>query len=140
MSRPLPGHAIPYHLTDAEGWEWIQAHQATIDLSGSTTVQAYLQEAMLGGNQERPWGIVVQPAGDYAQILVWVDGSKRVHVVDVTNMAVVNGIIKPAYESPDAGTLAMLQDFFERVKRAAEGTGQLAAVVAIGLLAWSLKR
>ena len=126
MSRVLPGHQIPYHFTQAETDTWLRENATARDKSGAKTVAQYVSEAMYGSS-DRPYGIVVMPAGQgIGDILIWVDATRHIHVVDITMMPVAGEILKAPYHSPDEG---LINNFLKSLENF-----QSTVVLAIGAL------
>lgn len=113
----------PYHFSNAEMWAWLGRSRNLRDVTGRYTVGGYIDNAMTGA-PDPPQGIVVWASGvpdpieDITQggrltdipgadreIVVWVDASRKIHVVDVTGMAIAREIPKQAFESPDTGLI-----------------------------------
>lgn len=107
MSLPLPGHAIPYHFRDDEIESFLELHADNEEL------QDYIDPWFW---QERtPWGMIIEePWGpdSYGEILVYIDGGGTLHVVDVTNMSIVDSVKQAPFESPDSGFISEMQQEF----------------------------
>jgi hypothetical protein len=101
-----PGASIPYAFT---------LQQATDFLSENSGINLQTLPA---------WGTVINTAtGD---ILVWVDASTKIHVIDISGMPLVSTINQAAYVSPDSSLVASLIDQLSSLS-----TG---ATIAIGAL------
>lgn len=132
MSRVLPGHSIPYQFTREEANAWIKSHDTWTDASGRKTVQEYLSETLYG-QTDTPYGIIVQDP--YGQILVWVDATKQIHVVDVTNLSVAREIAKGPYISADEG---LIHNFLGELQKDVQALGSVLMVAGAAYLAWEL--
>ena len=87
---PIPGHPIPYSYTQSEINDFMAVY------SKDPVVSGYLW------NKTPPYGVIFTPP-TYGQLLLWFDASGVFHIVDVTNMSIVEQVQKPPYESPDPG-------------------------------------
>lgn len=112
-------------------WDWIYAHEYVSDKGGRKTVNGYINEAMYGPPTDTPYGIIVKPDGGYGDILVWVDGTKHIHVVDITNMAVAREIQKAPYQSPD-------EDMIKNFLNGLAGAVELIELAGLGMLVFQL--
>lgn len=81
---------IPYHYTPEEQREFIDEYARRIP-----ELSAYMYRRL------PEWGFIVRPpewaVGD---ILVWYDPSNVLHVIDVTNLPIVDGIVQAVYRPP----------------------------------------
>ncbi len=130
----MPSYAIPYHYTDAAAADFLEDH------AGDAGLRRYLDTLT------PPWGVIVQPAewavGD---ILVWLDYSGRIHVVDVTNLPIVDGIVQARYQTPTAAAINEMIDSvsqlsLERFDDFQGAIQTLAIVGAVGVALVALKR
>ena len=126
MSRPLPGHAVPYQFSQAEAEAFILDNGDTRAKGASgVTVRQYLSEALYG-QSSIPYGIVVLPRGQgIGDVLVWVDASRKIHVVDITMMPIAAEIVKPPHHSPDE---SLIQNFLNALQ---EGFSSLLIVLML---------
>lgn len=120
MSREIPGYTIPHHFSESEILAFIERHESN----------PLLQDYIL--TKEPEYGILVRE--DYGEILVWYDASDKLHVVDITNMAIANEIEKAPYVSPDDKPFwedlqKLFDDLFSTFKNIA-----ITAAVVIGLI------
>lgn len=88
----LPGHSIPYKLSDVEQTAFMQQY-GTIE-----PVYSFLM------THEPAYGVVLDTSlnGEYGQFLVSYDFNNNLHVVDVTDMPIAQQVQQAPYESPDA--------------------------------------
>ena len=126
------GHSVPYHFTDAEIQEYIA--RETQVATGYPPLVNYLK------NGDPPWGILMKEK--YGDVLVWRDAAKRLHVVDVTNMAIVASIKKAPFESPGSSVVTnMWQEFDKLFGRAVNLTQWIiVAALLILLIKWQTSK
>jgi hypothetical protein len=126
LAGAIPQHAytIPYHFTDVEAQAWLQSQ------SGNAALQAYLSNPA-----STPAGIMV-PDG-YSQIIVWLDASGKLHVIDATNMSVTQHVNDAVYQSPDSSVvqnaLQELTDSVAKLKSAASLSLDLSPYVLLAV-------
>lgn len=121
MSLPLPGHSIPYALTQSEINDFLDRNKA------NATLQNYLQ------TWEPVYGVIVHE--DYGELLVWIDASAVLHVIDITNMSIVTEIEKAPYQSPDSGFINNLVTDIGKVVDQATTTAFPVALIVAAVLA-----
>jgi len=109
----LPGKTIPYNLSSAEAKAFLQRNK------GNSVLQHFL------ATQNPPYGVVVTEAGGYGEVLVaydlrlqrdFITGAEvlkpypgaRLHLVDVTNLRLADGIKKSTYITPTGAAINQL--------------------------------
>jgi len=128
-SQYSPGNSqsIPYELGSAERDAFFARQTAN---EGLNTYLFTLQP---------PWGMAIREA--YGTILVWYDASRRLRVIDITNMGLEEDIAKAPYEEPGS---SLVDNLLTRIKEVASqgvrlGLGALFIVVALMLFERSKK-
>lgn len=81
----MSDYSIPHRLSEQE----------TSDFFARQSANPILQDYLL--RQQPPSGVIIEDG--YGQILVWFDASQRLHVIDVTNMAIAAEVQKGIYTS-----------------------------------------